>query len=606
MAKKVTPGYKQRLAKLRADADLPPLSEPTGKRMMIEFGGGAPDQRITDARNRMDPDYEGQFSQEPGAYAKPTRIEIKGEAARDYSNELGTRQQVREIASDTWKRTPLPVLDARDLNDEKLIAENDRAKRYGLSVSPLDNKIAAQARARRDPRAVQQALENLKTENVVTGGPGLDPGETMPADAYLRMRQREHAADRADKTGQVQYLGHGPGNIAEWMAPSKPIPTEIMGVGGKSVLVNLRPSDKAAYDAAMAPLDIEMKRIAQGLPGPNRSPDQIRADMQKVAEATIAKARMAELPIPASDMSSGAGVPTQDRPTEDSTHELQYTPQQMKEIRTLEEGLAKTGTLDYLTPSQRKDAEDQFKTRLSMIQPVRRLLKKNTLEGDEEGSVKSMNGHFYQVQKDPRTKSLIRKRIGEDRTFTTNADKAKEKDSDLKAWEMAMKAATVKGLDGESVDEAKLMKYYRMFRGGGAAPAPDQIQPATIDTSRLPAVRNPDGSDSTVRSITIESDGKFFNIPTVIGGKVVDNASAIADWKKHPDKHLGIFTNQGSALADAEVLHQREARRIAGQSAPTATLPLPPDPKQWRAGQVYTNSKGARGRWNGQGFEVVK
>jgi hypothetical protein len=303
------------------------------------------------------------------------------------------------------------------------------------------------------------------------------------------------------------------------MSPGKPIPTEIMGVGGKSVSVNLRPSDKAAYDAAMAPLDIEMKRIAQGLPGPNRSPDQIRADMQKVAEATIAKARMAELPIPASDMSSGAGVPTQDRPMADSTHELQYTPQQMKEIRTLEEGLAKTGTLDYLTPSQRKDAEDQFKTRLSMIQPVRRLLKKNTLEGDEEGSVKSMNGHFYQVQKDPRTKSLIRKRIGEDRTFTTNADKAKEKDSDLKAWEMAMKAATVKGLDGESVDEAKLMKYYRMFRGGGAAP---EAAP-------------------------------------------------------------------GSAPGPAE-----------------APLPLPPDPKQWRAGQVYTNSKGARGRWNGQGFEVVK
>jgi hypothetical protein len=84
---------------------------------------------------------------------------------------------------------------------------------------------------------------------------------------------------------------------------------------------------------------------------------------------------------------------------------------------------------------------------------------------------------------------------------------------------MAMKAATKKTLDGESVDMKAAREYYREFTGGGAAP---EAAP-------------------------------------------------------------------GAAPGPAE-----------------APLPLPPDPKQWRAGQVYINSKGARGRWNGQGFEVVK
>ena len=543
MAKKVTPGYRERLAKARAAAGLAPLAEPSGKRMMIEFGGGAPDQRIADARNRMDPDYEGQFSQEPGAYAKPTRIEIKGEAARDYSNELGTRQQVREIASDTWKRTPLPVLDARDLNDEKLIAENDRAKRYGLSVSPLDNKIAAVARARRDPRAVQQALENLKTENVVTGGPGLDPGETMPADAYLRMRQREHAADRADKTGQVQYLGHGPGNIAEWMSPGKPIPTEIMGVGGKSVLVNLRQADKAAYDAAMAPLDIEMKRIAQGLPGPNRSPDQIRADMQKVAEATIAKARMAELPIPASDMSSGAGIPKRDQGKQetdagDFVSELQYTPQQMKERRKLEEDMATVMGRDYLTPSQKSNALAQINAKMDSIQPIKRLRKKSKLGGYEEGDEKSMGGFYYQLQREPRTGQLAWKKIGEDRSQLTHGDRSK-------FWDMALKSATVIDKDGiSSIDMNKARDYYREFSSAGGQESPNTLLEPTDSGTRGPGLWDPRV------------------IPR--GGP----APAPDQWD--------------------------------------VPQPLPPDRKQWRNRQVYINSKGASGRWNGKGFEVVK
>ena len=45
-------------------------------------------------------------------------------------------------------------------------------------------------------------------------------------------------------------------------------------------------------------------------------------------------------------------------------------------------------------------------------------------------------------------------------------------------------------------------------------------------TSRTP-VRNPDNSISTERSITIEEDGEYINIPTVVNGKIVSDEQAI-------------------------------------------------------------------------------
>ena len=108
------------------------------------------------------------------------------------------------------------------------------------------------------------------------------------------------------------------------------------------------------------------------------------------------------------------------------------------------------------------------------------------------------------------------------------------------------------------------------------------LQPATIDTSKLPAVDNPDGTKSTVRSITIESDGQFVNIPTVIGGKVVSNDQAIAEWRKHPDMHLGIFADQDSAIAGAQALHASEEARIAGpEERPTPWADQPYRPERY-------------------------
>lgn len=89
------------------------------------------------------------------------------------------------------------------------------------------------------------------------------------------------------------------------------------------------------------------------------------------------------------------------------------------------------------------------------------------------------------------------------------------------------------------------------------------VRPGNIDTASLPAVRNPDGSVSTVRTISIQVDGREVLIPTVIDGKVVSNEEAIKAYRA-TGRNFGSFADVASANAYAEQLHQAEARRIGG------------------------------------------
>lgn len=83
-----------------------------------------------------------------------------------------------------------------------------------------------------------------------------------------------------------------------------------------------------------------------------------------------------------------------------------------------------------------------------------------------------------------------------------------------------------------------------------------------IDVGTRPAVNNPDGSVSTVRSISINDNGKEILIPTVVNGRVVSNSDAIAAYRK-TGQHLGVFDTPEHATAFAQNLHQQEAQRIA-------------------------------------------
>lgn len=88
-----------------------------------------------------------------------------------------------------------------------------------------------------------------------------------------------------------------------------------------------------------------------------------------------------------------------------------------------------------------------------------------------------------------------------------------------------------------------------------------QIVPGNIDLATRPRVKNADGSISTVRSISVNVDGKEVLIPTVVGDRVVSNDEAIREYKR-TGKHLGIFADVASANQAAQSIHESEAAKL--------------------------------------------
>lgn len=105
------------------------------------------------------------------------------------------------------------------------------------------------------------------------------------------------------------------------------------------------------------------------------------------------------------------------------------------------------------------------------------------------------------------------------------------------------------------------------FEGG----AQGLLQPGNIDLAKRPVVHNPDGSISTVRSISVGVNGKTVLIPTVVGNRVVSNDEAIQHFRQSGE-HLGVFADEPSATAYAQQLHQQQAAMYS-PSAPDRSPP---------------------------------
>jgi hypothetical protein len=161
------------------------------------------------------------------------------------------------------------------------------------------------------------------------------------------------------------------------------------------------------------------------------------------------------------------------------------------------------------------------------------------------------------------TRANVRRGKIVDNKFTNQYSGAEKGDTvavDVGGKTYTMKADTFQRLD-------------KVVPQAGAQP-PGLVEPGNIDLSNRRVVPNADGTVSTVRSFSVNIDGKETLLPQISPtGKVWSQQEAIANYRK-TGQHLGKFDSVASANAYAQQVHQDQATKVSDPRIPLAQKAL--------------------------------
>lgn len=86
-------------------------------------------------------------------------------------------------------------------------------------------------------------------------------------------------------------------------------------------------------------------------------------------------------------------------------------------------------------------------------------------------------------------------------------------------------------------------------------------EPGNLNLQERPHVKNPDGSTSTVRSMSVNLDGKEYLLPTVSkDGRVMGDEEAIDEFRR-TQEHLGVYPSVEDAERASVAIHEDQVKR---------------------------------------------